>query len=53
MTPEQVAKDGDKQPEPYDEHEYRYDVDKKVGKTETSFEEHRFLLFHDPRANRM
>jgi hypothetical protein len=53
MTPEQVAKDCNEQPEPDDEHEYRDNVDKKVGKTETSFEEHRFLLFHDPRANRM
>src|SRR5215467_10930119 len=26
MTPEQVAEDGDEQPEPYDEHEYREDV---------------------------
>jgi hypothetical protein len=50
MTPEQVAKDGDQQPEPHDEHEYREDVDQKVGKTETSVEEHRYLLFHDPRA---
>src|SRR5258705_13892642 len=53
MTPEQVAKDCNEQPEPYDEHEYREDVDQKVGKTETSVEEHRRLLFSRSSADRM
>src|SRR5215831_12052182 len=45
MTAEQIAENYNEQPEPHDEHEYREDVDKKVCTSETSIEEHRYLLF--------
>ena len=41
MTPEQVAKDDNQQPEPGDEHKHGENVGQKIGKSESTFEGHR------------
>jgi hypothetical protein len=41
MTPEQVAKDNDQQPEAGDEHKHGENVGQKIGKSESTFEGHR------------
>jgi hypothetical protein len=40
MTPEQVAKYCNEQPEPYDEHEYREGIGQEIAEGETFVEEH-------------
>jgi hypothetical protein len=43
MAAEQVARDGDEQPEPQDEHEYGKGIGDKVGECETTIEQHELL----------
>src|SRR5882757_1095668 len=43
MAAEQVARNGDEQPEPQDEHKYGKGVGDKVGECETTIEQHELL----------
>jgi hypothetical protein len=42
VTTEQIAKDKDEKPEPYDKGEYRQDVCQKICEGKASIEEHRY-----------